>query len=325
MWRFAYRKRFLAGITMGCVAAALSFDVRTLSKLSSIELLDMIQFSGRVLVVPGILLSIAINGNVHGFPLWIAAVGNFVFWVAACWLLGALFSMLEERRRGAGWEPHVRLREAPSLVRETVPVLDAVAVTALHDRCTRLWHTMPGETELFGASEWLAAVERQHRANFDLWHIEDEARTPNASDEDLAAVKRQIDTTNQLRNDRAEELDRTLLDWLERNGMPNPGAPLNSESPGLIIDRLSILSLKIFHTREEAARQDARAGHAERNRERLAVLEEQRNDLTDCLDALWQETLAGTRRFKHYRQLKMYNDPDLNPAIYRNTESQEHA
>ena len=84
-----------------------------------------------------------------------------------------------------------------------------------------------------------------------------------------------------------------------------------------MIDRLSILALKIYHTREEAERADAPEGHAERNRERLAILEEQRADLAGCLDALWQETLAGTRRFKLYRQLKMYNDPSLNPAIYR--------
>jgi len=92
---------------------------------------------------------------------------------------------------------------------------------------------------------------------------------------------------------------------------------LNSESPGLIIDRLSILALKIYHTREEAQRTDAPHGHAERNRSRLAILEEQRSDLADCLDALWRDTVAGVRRFKLYRQLKMYNDPSLNPAIYR--------
>jgi len=325
MWRFTYRKRLLAGIAVGCLSAVLSFDVHALSKLSSIELFDMIEFFGRVLVVPGVLLAIAVTGSVHGFPLWITAVGNFAFWVAACWLLGALYSRLQQRKRGDGWQPHVRLREAPSLVRESAPVVDAVAATALHDRCTRLWHANPPETEVIASTDWLAAVERQHRANFDLWHIEDEARTPNASDKDLAEVKRRIDTTNQLRNDRAEELDCILLAWLEGNGLPNPGAPLNSESPGLMIDRLSILALKIYHTREEAARSDAPAGHAERNRERLMVLEEQRNDLTDCLDALWRETLAGTRRFKLYRQLKMYNDPDLNPAIYLNAESEEHA
>jgi hypothetical protein len=107
-----------------------------------------------------------------------------------------------------------------------------------------------------------------------------------------------------------------LLGWLESRGLPNPEAPLHSEPPGLIVDRLSILSLKIYHTREEAARTDAPAGHAARNRERLAILEEQRADLAGCLDALWNETLRGTRRFKLYRQLKMYNDPVLNPAIY---------
>jgi hypothetical protein len=83
-----------------------------------------------------------------------------------------------------------------------------------------------------------------------------------------------------------------------------------------MIDRLSILALKIYHTREEAERTDAPQGHAMRNTERLEILNEQRADLAGCLDALWHETLRGTRRFKLYRQLKMYNDPSLNPAIY---------
>jgi hypothetical protein len=175
-----------------------------------------------------------------------------------------------------------------------------------------------GET----APDWLAAVARQHRANFDLWHIEDEARAPGATDAELAAVKRRVDLTNQRRSDLTEELDRTLLAWLATRSLPNPAAELNSESPGLIVDRLSILALKIYHTREEADRADAPAGHAERNRERLAILEEQRTDLAGCLDALWRQTLAGTRRFKLHRQLKMYNDPSLNPAIYRKTPAQ---
>jgi len=264
-----------------------------------------------------VLLSIAISGNAHMFQVWVAAIANLAFWIAACWMLGSLFSMVRQRKRAENWTPLVKMKEAPSLVRESMPVLDAIAVTALQDRSTRMWHTLPEDMESRAGSEWLSAVERQHRANFDLWHIEDEARTPNVADEELAAVKRRIDTTNQLRNDLAEELDRILLGWLEGNGLPNPGAPLNSESPGLMIDRLSILSLKIYHTREEAGRSNAPAGHAARNKERLAVLEEQRNDLSDCLDALWRETLAGTRRFRIYRQMKMYNDPDLNPSIYR--------
>jgi Protein of unknown function (DUF4254) len=200
-------------------------------------------------------------------------------------------------------------------------MLSANAIGSLHDELTAAWHSGPPEAAE-AHSDWLARVARQHRTNFDLWHIEDEARTPGASDADLAGVKRRIDVTNQLRNDLAEELDRALLAWLSPQQLPDPAAPLNSESPGLIIDRLSILSLKIFHTREEAQRTDCPAEHAERNRRRLEILEEQRGDLEQCLDALWQETLAGTRRFKLYRQLKMYNDPSLNPAIYRKNAQQ---
>jgi hypothetical protein len=195
-------------------------------------------------------------------------------------------------------------------------MLSAQQVTKLHDHLTARWHGNEalGST---GDGDWLTLVARQHRANFDLWHIEDEARTPGASDADLAGVKRRIDATNQLRNDLAEDLDRVLLEWLGERKLPNPEAALQSESPGLIIDRLSILALKIYHTREEATRPHAPTGHAERNHERLLILQEQRDDLARCLDALWNDTLAGTRRFKLYRQLKMYNDPTLNPAIYR--------
>lgn len=214
----------------------------------------------------------------------------------------------------------------------------AADIVALHDSETRAWHLAPGargevapaiaatapgiqdappQNEAKLDSLWLGLAVRQHRANFDLWHIEDEARTPDATDAELADVKRRVDQTNQLRNDLGEELDRALLGWLHGNGLPNPDAPLHSESPGLIVDRLSILALKIYHTREEAERANAPAGHAGRNRERLGILEEQRADLAACLDALWRETLDGTRQFKLYRQLKMYNDPSLNPAIYR--------
>ncbi len=209
-------------------------------------------------------------------------------------------------------------------------MLSADAIVALHDQLTRARHlpphagdaAAPESAEPAAGSDWLAAVARQHRANFDLWHIEDEARAPGATDAEVASVKRRVDVTNQRRNDLTEELDRALLGWLQARGLPNPEAPLHSESLGLIVDRLSILALKIYHTRQETERADAPAGHAERNRERLAILEEQRADLAACLDVLWLETLAGARRFKLYRQLKMYNDPSLNPAIYRGTRTE---
>jgi hypothetical protein len=199
-------------------------------------------------------------------------------------------------------------------------MLSASEIIALQDGETLAWHqtaTSDPSGQTCSQQEWLDAVALQHRANCELWHTEDEARIPNASDAELAAVKRRVDRINQRRNDLAENLDRTLLIHLAPQGLPNPAATLHSESPGLIIDRLSILALKIYHTREEAERSDAPQGHAERNRERLAILEEQRADLAGCLQMLWEETLAGSRRFKLYRQLKMYNDPSLNPAIYR--------
>jgi hypothetical protein len=194
-------------------------------------------------------------------------------------------------------------------------MLSASEIVQLHDRLIERWHQESDGGEP-AENAWLNAVARQHRANFDLWHIEDQARTPGATDAEMAEVKRRVDTTNQLRNDLAEQLDCTLLAWLQERSLPKRDAPLNSESPGLMIDRLSILALKIWHTREEIDRADAAPGHAERNRERLALLEDQRADLAHCLDRLWHETLGGTRRFKLYRQLKMYNDPSLNPAIY---------
>ncbi|HEY1903032.1 MAG TPA: DUF4254 domain-containing protein [Terracidiphilus sp.] len=196
-------------------------------------------------------------------------------------------------------------------------MLSAIAIVKLHDQLAEAWHSETGSVDLAQHDDWLAAVARQHRANFELWHIEDEARAPGATEAELAAVKRRVDQTNQRRNDLAEDLDRILIEWLQAHGLPKADAPLHSESPGLIIDRLSILALKIYHTREEAQRPDAPSGHAERNRQRLAILEEQRADLAHCLDALWQQTLDGQRRFKLYRQLKMYNDPSLNPAVYR--------
>jgi len=206
-------------------------------------------------------------------------------------------------------------------------MLSMTDIPALHDQLTARWHLEAIEIWCSPEDPWTSLVARQHLANFELWHTEDAARTPGASDADLARVKRRIDVTNQRRNDLSEEIDQALLERLsgEAQSEKSPSeAPLHSESPGLMIDRLSILALKIFHTREEMERPGAPEGHAKRNMERLTILNEQRNDLAACLVRLWEESVAGTRRFKLYRQLKMYNDPALNPAVYRGSESADH-
>jgi Protein of unknown function (DUF4254) len=196
----------------------------------------------------------------------------------------------------------------------------ASEIAALQDRATALWHQNLEPHPPTG-DDFLDTVLAQHRANFDLWHVEDSARAPQAADHDLAEAKRAIDHFNQLRNDLMEQCDTKLLAALQtlRPDSASSEAELHSESPGLMIDRLSILSLKLYHTEEEIHRRDAPPGHAQRNQERLAVLQEQRDDLVVCLDRLWQQVIAGARRFKIYRQLKMYNDPTLNPAIYRSS------
>ena len=194
-------------------------------------------------------------------------------------------------------------------------------IPALHDCCTVAWHTGPTSipeelNELGHLSDLERTVATQHLANFELWHAEDEARTPGATDQAIARVKHLIDQVNQRRNDLSEQCDLMLLHILSQQSLPDAKAEVHSESPGLILDRLSILALKIFHTREEMERPEAPDGHRERNRERLHILTAQRDDLAHALDRLWQQVLQRKRQFKLYRQLKMYNDPTLNPAVY---------
>lgn len=189
-------------------------------------------------------------------------------------------------------------------------MLDAREITELQDRATLRWHE---GVAVDSPEELMVIVVENHRANFKLWHEEDKARDPDASDSEIAKVKRAIDSLNQQRNDLVEAIDDCVLQQVPEQ---NAQAPLHSETPGMMIDRLSIQALKIYHTREEAARESATPEHRLRNARRLQKLEEQREDLARCLNDLWTELQNGSRRFKLYRQMKMYNDPELNPAVY---------
>jgi hypothetical protein len=190
--------------------------------------------------------------------------------------------------------------------------MNASEIVRLQADATRLWHE---GGEPVAAGEFEALVLEQHRANYAIWHEEDKARDPQVTGEQMVAIKRAIDRINQRRNDLMERVDGALL---EAAGEQRAEAPLHSETPGMMIDRLSVLDLKRFHTAEEIRRAAGEGDeeHARRNRERLAVIEEQQRDLRDAIEVLWVEVRGGQRRFKLYRQMKMYNDPALNPVLY---------
>jgi hypothetical protein len=196
----------------------------------------------------------------------------------------------------------------------SAPLIDGTRLLHTFDEWTVRWHqsrVAPKPADGFDTM-----IEELHHANFELWHQEDKARDVHSGDAAIAAAKRAIDSINQRRNNQIERCDEVLLEALSAERLPNSQAELHSETPGMMLDRLSILSLKLFHTREETERSPSPPGHRERNLRRLAILETQRTDLASCLDRLWQRVLRGEWRFQVYRQLKMYNDPDLNPVLY---------
>jgi hypothetical protein len=181
---------------------------------------------------------------------------------------------------------------------------------------TEQWHAARQGPEPANPLAFL--VQQEHRRNFDLWHEEDKARAPDASDAQVAGVKRRIDKLNQERSNLIEQLDEAFFTMLaQRHVKPAAEAAWNTETPGLAADRLSILSLKIHHMREQEQRAEATEAHRERCRAKRQILERQRADLIVALQRVVDELFAGRQQMKLFRQFKMYNDPALNPAIYR--------
>jgi len=149
------------------------------------------------------------------------------------------------------------------------------------------------------------------------WHLEDIIRDPQIDPVAALALKRRIDASNQERTDMVEYIDGYFLQKF--NGVhAKPHAKINSESPAWAIDRLSILALKIYHMNEEVNRIDATPEHKVKCEEKLNVLLEQRQDLTTAIDDLLDDIQNGEKYMKVYKQMKMYNDDDLNPVLYQN-------
>ena len=193
-------------------------------------------------------------------------------------------------------------------------MIDPKTITDLHRTTVRRWHQQEIDNLYEGFSH---LVCEQHKRNFLLWHEEDVARSTNVSDREIANVKRAIDRLNQQRNDHIEKLDDHLLGQLaEERITPEAKAPINSETPGSIVDRLSIMALRMYHMREQADRDDADESHREKARQKLTVCAEQYKDLSNSLAELLTDIFAGRKRLKVYHQFKMYNDPTLNPYLY---------
>lgn len=189
-------------------------------------------------------------------------------------------------------------------------IISVDRVTALQSEWTRRLHE--DESPIRLEPPW-RLIESNHRMNFAIWHAEDAARRDDLGAERVRDAKRLIDRSNQARNDAIEEID----EWIAaRLPHANPDASLHSETPGMMIDRLSILALKLYHMEEEAERGSADAAHREACARRAEIILTQRNDLRDCLDMLFRQLARGERAFRLYRQFKMYNDPTLNPEIY---------
>lgn len=147
------------------------------------------------------------------------------------------------------------------------------------------------------------------------WHLEDIIREPSINPGLALQIKRRIDKSNQDRTDLVEKIDDYFLHKYS-NVSPQPGAGINTESPSWAIDRLSILALKIYHMQQEVNRQDAAEQHRNLCAAKLSVLLEQQKDLSSAIDDLLNEIENGKKIMKVYRQMKMYNDPSLNPVLY---------
>jgi hypothetical protein len=188
-------------------------------------------------------------------------------------------------------------------------------VTGLQRDCTHHWHEQPVDQPHDGL---LGLVCQPQAFNLLLSHEEDKARSREAGDREIAAVKRAIDKLNQQRNDWIERIDDAIGEELaSRCVLPAEGAPRNTETLGSTIDRLSILSLRIYHLVEQCERADASAEHRQSVEGKLAIALAQLDDLSLAAQQLADDLLAGRKRHRTYRQLKMYNDPALNPYLYR--------
>ncbi len=180
----------------------------------------------------------------------------------------------------------------------------------------KIWHDdealQPQDNSMF-----MQVALELHKYNYLLWHQEDIARRVDIDPATIAKVKHAIDKLNQERSDAIERID----EWLLSNHyghLVDYELPIRTETPGSVFDRLSILALKIFHMQEQTERNDVNQSHIDACQQKLKILLQQQRDLQESLISMTADLNNGKIRMKIYRQFKMYNDPDLNPQLYKN-------
>lgn len=193
-------------------------------------------------------------------------------------------------------------------------MIDVRTITNLQQETVARWHQQDIDNPFEG---FLASVCTQHSFNYQLWHEEDIARSPSVSDAEIARVKRSIDGFNQQRNDWIEKVDDQVAALMhEQQVHVAESATLNTETPGSAIDRLSIMSLRLYHLREQLERADVDQTHIESVERKIHACLLQQSELARSLQQLINDLFAGQKRHLTYRQFKMYNDPTLNPYLY---------
>lgn len=190
-------------------------------------------------------------------------------------------------------------------------IINPELVKTLHDQCILRWKDKGAD---FTQKDFFRLVEENHAYNYQLWNAEDRARREDMGFEFVYNAKREIDQCNQQRNNRMEMMD----EWLYTRLDPaNPATcPVHSETPGMMIDRLSILALKEYHMEQQTRRDNVDDSHRQVCQQKLQTIQAQRKQLDHCLAQFLLEITNKTRTFKVYHQFKMYNDPTLNPQLY---------
>jgi hypothetical protein len=186
-------------------------------------------------------------------------------------------------------------------------------IATLHRDAIVHWKSNPINTTESG---FLALVQSNHAYNYQLWHEEDKARRDDMGFEFVYTAKRNIDHFNQQRNNLMELIDQHLCQQLQPADPNLTTCPIHSETPGMIIDRLSILSLKHYHMKQQTLREDVDSTHRESCHHKLTIISQQKEQLLQCLHVFLQEIIHQKRTFRLYHQLKMYNDKQLNPELY---------